>query len=178
MADYGDIGRTTFSPSLSVGLVNASFFVAGVNTRPVIDSSLGVGLEAITSIFWNPGSKCLFTESLCYRGGRFAWATPTTQRFIAITGGTPFANVIVMNSLAFDQMSSFDYQGNLHIPNPDAGEYFIYETGNSGKKWRAVVTASAVTLENLSAVGGYPTIPIGSRILTLQNGKFVAVTPT
>ncbi len=156
MADYGNIGKASKLPSIFNG------------SREIIDLR---GLPGVNNI---AGHVPLYLPRSA--GNLFTWENPTSSASAVISGAVPNVPIVLIKEGTFAGYYPVNSAGDCYLYRLDYADYIAFQYGSSVKEWDVVSTAGGITVTARTA-GGYPTVPIGSRILTLQAGKFVAVTP-
>lgn len=114
-----------------------------------------------------------------HAAGLFSNSKPTTAVSALLIEGTPDTKVTVIKEGTFAYYAMTDATGKLTIYDMDDGLWQVREVGTTSAAWNIKVTGAVALVTKLAGGGGltYPTIPIGSRILILKEGKFVAITP-
>jgi hypothetical protein len=157
VADFGDVGRQAVAALLRVGETSVCDLI------PVLGIPAG-----------QPRANIAYRSMAA--SPRFSTEKPSLDVSATISGGTPNARAAVFRDGSFAYYIRISDTGAFTLYGMDDGRWQVAECAGGASEWAIDVSGAATSVTKLTSA--LHTIPIGSRLLTVKNGKLVAVTPT
>lgn len=143
-------------------------------------SRVSFGAENVIDLLGLPSASCgrRVEDALpALAGNPFTWEQPGSQAIAALSGATPGGRLILLKQGCFAGYYAANQSGECVLRRLDYGDYLAVEYGPAPREWSVQSSPAGITVTPRNATT-YPTIPLGSRLLVMANGKIKAVTPT